>query len=352
MNRAQEDATRTIVNALKNPAAYIEPSGTVQLIETHISWVFLTDQFAYKLKKPVELEFLNYGTIERRRKMCEAEVRLNRRLAPLSEPLQSGQTVSIITAPGAQPNPVWLNFVVSGKARSAIRHFLKNQQQTESIELGRRLLAKALASMGSSFEEISEEMTTKVLQDSNNLNFDEVLKDIGLGNRVAYVVAKRLVPEQDVVTPDDNITPLSLDNRDGVMISYAKCCYPIPGDPIVGHISSGRGMVVHRDCCRNVAEFHDDPEKCMPLSWATEIQGDFPVEIRIDIENQRGMIAMLATRITEQEANVDKIGMEEKDARFSIVHVSITVRSRIHLANIMRRIRTIKSVHKITRVGN
>ena len=281
--------------------------------------------------------------------------RISRRLAPLSEPLESGQTVEIITAPGTQPNPAWLSFVVTGKARSNIRHFLKNQRLSESVSLGRRLLNKVLAGFGTQLEKIPAEEIQRALRQINCAELDNLLEDIGLGNRMAHVVARQLVPDsiseisQDS-GKDSKHSSLAIRGSEGMVMSYAKCCHPIPGDPIIGHISSGRGMVIHTDSCSNIAEIQDNPEKCISVRWDPNVEGEFSVELRVELENERGIIAKLATTITGAEANIEKISTVERDARFSIVNLSLNVRNRIHLARVMKRIRLIKPVSKVTRV--
>ena len=280
--------------------------------------------------------------------------RINRRLRPLSEPLQSGNTVSIITASGAQPNPAWLNFVISGKARSAIRHYLKNQRHSESIALGKRLLNKALMSIDSKYEDIGDDQKEDFVRENDETSFDHVLEDIGLGNRLAYSVAKRLLPdftEPKEETSSDR-TPLIIEDAEGMMISFAKCCYPLPGDPIACHMSTGRGIVVHRDDCKNLAEFEDNPEKFLPVNWSQNVEGEFLVELHLELENKRGIVAILASKIADQHSNIEKISLEERDAKVSIAHVLLYVTSRVHLANIMRRVKTVKAVTKITRAKN
>jgi guanosine-3',5'-bis(diphosphate) 3'-pyrophosphohydrolase len=282
--------------------------------------------------------------------------RISRRLAPLSEPLQSGQTVEIIAAPGTQPNPAWLSFVVTGKARSNIRHYLKNQKHSESVALGRRLLNKALAGFGAQIESISNDNFESVLQQTNLKSVDQLLEEIGLGNRMSYMIAQRLGAQLNVSADEDELAEpeqqatLAIRGSEGMVMNYAKCCHPIPGDPIVGHISSGRGMVIHADDCNNIADIRDNPEKCIAVSWDPEVEGEFSVELRVELENQRGIIATLATNITGAEANIEKISTVERDARFSIVNLSLNVKNRIHLARVMKRVRLIKPVTKVTRV--
>lgn len=281
--------------------------------------------------------------------------RISRRLAPLSEPLQSGQTVEIITAPGTQPNPAWLSFITTGKARSNIRHSLKNQKHSESVALGKRLLNKALAGFGTQLDYISQESIDNVLQQTKLKSLDQLLEEIGLGNRMSYMIAQRLTAKNDDETADVqegsyNQGSLDIRGSEGMVMNYAKCCCPIPGDPIIGHISSGRGMVIHTDDCNNIADIRENPEKCLSVRWDPNVEGEFSVELRVELENQRGIIATLATTITGTEANIEKISTVERDHRLSIVRLSLNVRNRVHLARVMKRIRLIKPVAKVTRV--
>ncbi len=278
--------------------------------------------------------------------------RIDRNLAPLSTRLQSGQTVEIVTAPRANPNPIWLNFVVTAKARTNIRHYLKGQQQSESIELGRRLLDKALVSLQSGIKAIEPRAVEQLLADTRRASLDTILEEIGLGNRVALLTARRLLERGEGMpgANADEALPLAIRGTEGMVINFGKCCYPIPGDTIVGHISAGRGVVVHRDNCNNIAEFLDDPERCTPLRWAEDTRGEFSVELLVELENQKGVIAALANRISSLDVNIEKIGMEERDARLSQVRLVIGVANRVNLARIIRRIRTVRSVMKVTRV--
>ena len=281
--------------------------------------------------------------------------RISRRLAPLSEPLQSGQTVEIITAPGTQPNPAWLSFVITGKARSNIRHHLKNQKYSESVALGRRLLNKALANFGSNLASVAKENINTVLNQTSLKSLDQLLEEIGLGNRMSYLIAQRLTTHSDIALLENGTKPeqqesLAIRGSEGMVMNYAKCCHPIPGDPIVGHISSGRGMVIHTDDCNNITEIRDNPEKCVAVSWDPNVEGEFSVELRVELENLRGIIATLATTITGAEANIEKISTVERDARFIIVNLSLNVRNRVHLAHVMKRVRLIKAVTSVTRV--
>ncbi len=279
--------------------------------------------------------------------------RINGRLAPLSQPLQSGQKVTIITAPGAQPNPNWLNFTVSGKARSGIRHFLKNQRHHQSVALGRRMLSRALVDMQLELDNLSEAQLTQLLQAAQVDSLETLLEEIGLGNRVAFAVAKLLQPDAEVKSRGPSIySPLTIDSSEGMLITFARCCRPIPGDPIIGHVSSGKGLVIHQDTCRNIVEIRSNPEKISHVNWAPTVSGEFLVDVRVEVESERGIIATLATRVTEQGGSIEHINVQERDAHNSVINLCIGVHNRVHLANIMRRIRNMSFVIRIGRSKN
>ncbi len=287
-------------------------------------------------------------------KSCVA-ARIDHRLVPLSTPILSGQTIRIITAPGASPNPAWLSFVTTAKARSNIRHFLKNQRRSESVALGQRLLEKALATLDLTLDAIDPESLKRTIEESGFTEFDDLLEDIGLGTLMAQIAARRLQPKQTDETPEDqdDSSPLVLRGTEGMVINFAKCCRPIPGDSVIGRLSAGRGMVVHRDDCNNIAaETKSNPEKCVSVQWATEVSGEYPVELRVNIENERGVLAMLASILSQADANIENISLDEKDAHLSVVTLQIAVRDRVHLASTIRKIRKAKSVTKITRTRN
>ena len=276
--------------------------------------------------------------------------RINRRLAPLSQALESGSTVEIVTAPGARPNPAWLNFVVTGKARTHIRHALKQQRRSESISLGERLLNKVLNGFDSSLEKIPAERVKAMLAEYRLELIEDLLEDIGLGNRMAYVVARRLLAESGDETLPSSEGPLAIRGTEGLVMSYAKCCTPIPGDPIVGYLSAGKGMVVHMESCRNIVDIRHNPEKCIQLNWAKDVTGEFNVELRVELEHQRGLIALLASSVNAADGNIEKISMDERDGRISVVQLVVSVHDRVHLARVIKKLRALKGVMRITRV--
>ncbi|HSG88388.1 MAG TPA: bifunctional GTP diphosphokinase/guanosine-3',5'-bis pyrophosphate 3'-pyrophosphohydrolase [Pseudomonadales bacterium] len=282
--------------------------------------------------------------------------RVDRRLAPLSAALQSGQTVEIITSEDARPNPDWLSFVVTGKARSSIRHALKTQKVSESRALGRRLLNRSLANADSSLKEVAPERLAAVLEELGFRKLEALLEDIGLGNRMAYAVARKLTSSEGG-EDEDRLSvqqggPLAIRGTEGLVVAYGKCCHPLPGDPIVGHLSSGRGLVVHVENCRNLAELRDKRDEIVPVRWAEAVQGEFSAELRLEVEPNKGVIAEIAAAITTADASIEKINTVERNARLSTVIIGLGVRDRVHLASIMRRLRRSTSVISLTRSRN
>lgn len=278
--------------------------------------------------------------------------KINERLAPLSQPLQSGQKIKVITSPGGQPNPSWLNFVTTARARSGIRHFLKNQRHHLSVELGKRMFERALQERGIDFDKLDEDQLSHLLKTANAATMDALLEDIGLGNRIAQAVAK-ILGGTEPDGPDKNIySPVMIDSPDGLMVSFGRCCRPIPGDPILGRISAGKGLVVHRETCGNVVELRDNPEKVSHVGWAPTVTGEFLVDIRVEVSSERGIIATLATRIASQGANIDNIRVDERDAHNSVIKLTIAVHNRVHLANIFRSVRGMRNVISVTRSKN
>jgi guanosine-3',5'-bis(diphosphate) 3'-pyrophosphohydrolase len=280
--------------------------------------------------------------------------RIDRRLAPLGTQLRTGQTVDMITAPGARPNPAWLNFAVTAKARSNIRHYLKNLQNDEAIALGKRLLNSELEIHDSTLDEISARQIKRALEEYQLENEDELLKEVGLGNRMAPIVARELIgiaasELNSKKRKNENAIPLTIKGSEGMVVNFPKCCLPIPGDSILGFVTAGRGIVIHRQSCPNVIEYRNHPDKWINVEWETDIEGDFPTNIRIDLTNQRGVLATIATAISDQEANIIHVETQERDDRYVTNKFVIEVKNRTHLARVMKRIRGIKHVSRISR---
>jgi (p)ppGpp synthase/HD superfamily hydrolase len=262
--------------------------------------------------------------------------------------LRNGDHVEVITSSWSTPHPSWLNYVVTGKARAHIRSYLKNLQRDESVRLGERLLGKAMQSLGMDPVTLTEAQQQALLQALKLKNWSDLLGDIGLGNRLALVVARQLMPDAGPATQPDS-AQLAIRGTEGIVVNYARCCRPIPGDPILGFLSAGRGIVVHTEDCLNVAEYRKHPEKWIDVQWEQSTQGIFPVGVRIEVKNQRGVLAMVAAAIAEMEANIDTVTIEERDGQDTVMEFVVEVRDRVHLAAIMRRIRSQESVVRINR---
>ena len=280
--------------------------------------------------------------------------RINRRLAPLSEPLQSGQTLEILTAPGARPNPSWFNYAVTAKARSNIRHYLKHQTREDSVALGGRLLEKALGSFNSGLEQLPQDQLAEFLARHHYEQLDDLLEEIARGNRLPAITAQQLVGELagGQMEATGGAQPVAIRGTEGFMVSYAKCCHPLPGDPIEGYLSSEKGVVVHRERCKNLGDMRENSERLVALRWDDKVEGEYPVELRIEVENRRGMIAIIATRINSMGVNIEKISTDDKDYQFTYVELGMLVQNRVHLARIMKRLRNINYVRKVTRIKN
>ena len=273
----------------------------------------------------------------------------------MSTQLVNGQTVEVITASRARPNPAWLDFVVTSKARSSIRHFLKNQRRTESISLGKQLLQKALAKHRLTLKKISETSVEFYLRETKLGSFDDLLAEIGLGNRVSMLVAQRLSDivaeggEAEAREREPSEVPLAIKGTEGMLVSYANCCCPIPGDPVVGILNVGKGIMVHVERCRRIGKLRRHPEKFMPLRWSKELSGDFLVSIRIDVVNQRGVLAVMALAVSDADGNIEDIRVEGRDDQLYRVVFKVMVHDRAHLARVIRSLRQMPAVVKITR---
>jgi guanosine-3',5'-bis(diphosphate) 3'-pyrophosphohydrolase len=281
--------------------------------------------------------------------------RIDKQLVPLQTKLENGVTVEVITASWARPNPLWLNYVVTAKARSGIRNYLKHFKQQEAINLGRRLLEKELQAMHLHLENVGKDKIQALLQVMSKQSLDELLEDIGLGNKMPFLVAKRIA-QDDInasIKLDDSDQsqrkPLIIKGTEGMIITLAKCCRPIPGDSIIGYFNPGKGIVVHHHECRNSA-VRKKQTNWLDVEWSQDADGDFPVEIRLEILNQRGSLATVASTISEQNSNIENVTVVDQDDRISVDLITLTVKDRVHLAKIMRRLKELSIVLKITRV--
>ncbi|RUT64720.1 bifunctional GTP diphosphokinase/guanosine-3',5'-bis(diphosphate) 3'-diphosphatase (plasmid) [Morganella morganii] len=277
--------------------------------------------------------------------------RVDRQPYPLSQQLTSGQTVEIITAPGARPNAAWLNFVVSSKARAKIRQLLKNLKRDDSVNLGRRLLNHALGN-GRKITDIPQENISRELVRMKLATLDDLLAEIGLGNAMSVVVARNLLNAPENSTEENSARKLPIKGADGVLITFAKCCRPVPGDPIIAHISPGKGLVIHHESCRNIRGYEKEPEKFMAVEWDSDIDTDFIAEIKVDMFNHQGALANLTAAINDANSSIQSMNTEEKDGRVYCAFIRLTAKDRIQLANIMRKIRIMPDVLRVSRNRN
>jgi len=276
--------------------------------------------------------------------------RVDRIPYPLSQPLVNGQTVEIITAPGARPNAAWINFVVSSKARAKIRQLLKNFKRDESVNFGRRLLNHSFSNE-KTLSDIPEKNIQRELERMKLTSVESLLAEIGVGNIMSVVVAKNLEGNPTNLTVSHS-RKLPIKGAEGILIIFAKCCRPIPGDPIIAHISPGKGFVIHYESCRNIRCHQKEPEKFMAVEWDLNIVQEFIVEIRVEMFNQQGLLANVTAAINAAKSNIQSLNTEEKDGRIYSAFIRLTTRDRGHLATIMRKIRIIPHVIKVIRNRN
>ena len=282
--------------------------------------------------------------------------RVDRKLVPLRAKLVSGQTVEIITAPSAVPGPQWLEFVVTSKARTAIRHFLKRLEHEDAVDLGHRMLDRALEQRDSSLDRIPPERLEHYLHDNRYRRLEELLADIALGNRMpAQVVLALLAGTLGESLPATGALPHSgeqilISGTERGVLSFAACCHPIPGDEIMGYLTAGKGVVVHRADCANAAEYRRHPERCVPMAWDRYVEGDYRVALRIEVDNKPGVLAQVAAAVAESNSNIDSVEYRERDLRLSVMEFGIEVRNRKHLADVIRRVRRLTVVHGVARI--
>ena len=276
--------------------------------------------------------------------------KVNHELVPLRTELKNGDRVEIITASHAKPNPSWLNFVVTAKARHHIRHFLKTMQYEESAHLGERLLAQAMAALGGNMRDLREADWDRLLKEAGGKSRQEVLADIGLGRVLGVVIARKLLPHAGEGLPQ-SAGPVVIRGSEGMALQFAKCCHPIPGDPIIGFIRKGRGMIVHTHDCPVIAKMKREPEKWLDIEWAPETRKLFSVNVKLLVSNQQGVLAKVAAEISGNDSNIENVSVEPGDsAAYSNIHFTLQVHNRLHLAQIMRGLRRLPEVIRITRL--
>jgi (p)ppGpp synthase/HD superfamily hydrolase len=272
--------------------------------------------------------------------------------------------VEIITAKGATPNPSWSTFLVTAKARAAIRTYLKNLKRGEALELGKRLLALALEEFSLNLKKIPAADIDAVVKELHMKDAGELYEKIGLGERMAPLVARRLQPllEANVegAEPGANSDakpaaahnpagPLMIAGTEGLLVTYARCCFPIPNDPIMAYLSAGRGVMIHRQNCGNLAEYRKQPDKWLSVAWEGAHDRLFSCEIQLEINNRVGVLAAVASSIAGTETNIDQVSLEERDVNSSSLKFQVQVRDRKHLARVIRTVRRMPDVQRVSR---
>ena len=287
---------------------------------------------------------------------CCVAVRINQELAPLRTELHNGDHVEIITAALAKPNPAWLNYVVTGRARAHIRHFLKSQQSTESAHIGERMLNQAFRAMHVEPLSITEIHWQKLIRDYAAKSRVEILSDIGLGKRQSVMVAHQLLAMTDAhidrhtKLPAKSLDSITIRGTEGMAVQFAQCCRPIPGDPILGFIDKDRGLVIHTHDCNSVRKFRLDPDKWLDVEWEPDNNRLFKTNLNLTVANQPGMLAKIAAGIADANSNIDNVSVEESDGSAYVnLYFTVQVKNRIHLADLMRGLRKIPDVVRINR---
>jgi guanosine-3',5'-bis(diphosphate) 3'-pyrophosphohydrolase len=280
--------------------------------------------------------------------------KLNSELVPLRTELHNGDRVEIITAPLAHPNPVWLSYVVTSKARGEIRHALKTMHLEESARLGERLLGQALNSLGIKLQDIPDGCWDRVLNESSAKSRQEIFADIGLGRRLNMVIARQLAKMN--VSDNNRLEPnssgiITLLGTEGMAVQYAKCCRPIPGDPIIGVIKSGQGLIVHTHDCPSLRKGKSNSEEWMDVVWDKSISKLFEVSIKLIVANRRGVLAKVAASIADADSNIENVHFTS-EGEYTALYFTLQVINRQHLASVMRSLRRIPEVIRITRVKN
>ncbi len=277
--------------------------------------------------------------------------KVNRRMVALSTRLKNGQTVEIITDKKSKPNPAWLNFVATPKARHSIRQYISSLTDTGAEELGKRMLDRALRNLDSSLKKTTRANIQNLAEDYNLERKRDLFKEIGLGQRLAPLVAQRLVPSKTTQSEeiDDQKQSLTISGTEGLVVTYGKCCYPLPGDAIIGYLTTGRGIVIHRDTCGNLVGYRNQPARWLDVTWEKQIQSDFLCELKITTENEPGVLAALSTRISGHDTNIASVSVQTKDDDLSYLIFQFYVKSLEHLQNILQDIESLSFILNIER---
>ena len=282
---------------------------------------------------------------------CRA-CRINKKLAPLSVPLESGQTIEILRDTVPQTSPAWLNFATTTKARHSIRNYLGNLKSSEARKFGKKLLEQSLESLNIKLKDVDKDKLRGALDSIGGRSLNRILKEIGLGIRVANVVARQIAGfvNKDSEIESDSAIPLEITGSEGLVVNYAPCCKPIPGDSVMGHFTADKGLVVHQERCKNILSFRKDPQQCFPVNWGESSGKVFTSQIKIMANDEPGLLANIASAITETGTNISSIQTTDLNSGIHDFVLDLEVSDRLHLSKIIKKIKTLKSIASVSRI--
>ena len=297
---------------------------------------------------PIDFAYAVHTDIGHHCKAC----RINRRLAPLSVPLESGQTIEILTDKVPQTSPAWLNFATTPRARNSIRHYLSNLKTSEARKFGKKLLEQSLANMDIKLRDIDKKDLRKVLNNIGVRSLNRLLEEIGLGLRVGNIVAQQIIGflKETSNHKASEIVPLEITGSEGLIVNYAVCCKPIPGDSVIGHFTAERGLVVHQERCKNILSVREDRQQCFPINWGEPAGRLFNAQIKVVGKDEPGLLANLASVITSQETNIASIQTTEINTGMHEFVLDLEVIDRLHLSKILRKIRSLSNIVSVSRI--
>ena len=282
---------------------------------------------------------------------CKA-CRINKKLAPLSVPLESGQTIEILRDKVPQTSPAWLNFAITPKARHSIRNYLGSLKSSEARKFGKKLLEQSLENLNIKLKNIDKDKLRGALDSIGGRSLNRILKEIGLGIRVANIVAQQIAGfvNQNNEFEMDSVIPLEITGSEGLVVNYAPCCKPIPGDSVMGHFTAEKGLVVHQERCKNILPFRKNPEQCFPVNWGESAGKHFTAQIKIVANDETGLLASIASTITETKTNISSIQTTDLNSGLHDFVLNLEVSDRVHLSKILKKIKALKSVVTVTRI--
>ena len=355
-NPAQSRARRWVNTLLEVQKNIDDPQDFIDVIKTGLVpneiYVFTPNGDIVELPKdstPIDFAFAVHSDIGLHCKGC----RINKNLAPLSVPLESGQTINIITDKYPQANPTWLEFVRTSRARSAIRNSTKNLKASKARKYGKNLLEQSLRPHRIKLRNVPKPRMSKLLDAINVKSVRELLEQIGSGQRSSLVVAHQIIQFLDYDQKDlIEFSNIQISGSEGLVLSYAACCKPIPGDNIIAHFSNQKGIVIHTERCKNMTALRKDPAHCAPVQWEKDVVGDFSVEIKIISDDRPGLLAEISASISETNSNIVNFRMDPPAGTSIQMFVVIEVKDRQHLAKIMRKLRRLNHVMSVSRIHN